>query len=349
MTAPEPAHGDAALGAEYDVLLLDLDGTVYRGAEAIPGVGEALAACRARNLFVTNNASRSPEDVAAHLTRLGVPADADAVVTSAQAGARLVAGMVPPGAPVLVVGADALADEAAARGLRPVRRYEPGIAAVVQGFSRDVAWADLAEAALALRAGARWVATNVDSTLPDERGLLPGNGSLVAALATATGLRPEVAGKPARPIMDDAVRRSGARRPLVVGDRLDTDIAGACAAGLDSLLVLTGVSTAAEVIRAAPTERPRYISASLAALGEPAERSRVAAADGWTASIDGRVLRLSAPGHVAASAAGPPDPSGPAAMAGLRAAAAAAWPSGFDGRLAGTDPVSDALAARWNG
>src|SRR5699024_10633630 len=195
------AGASAAALAETYGLLLDLDGTVYRGAELIDGAAAALDGTAARRLFVTNNASRTPGEVAERLNRMGILAAPDEIVTSAQAGARLVASHVEPGARVLVVGSGALADEVEGRGLTPVRTCIGEVAAVVQGFARTVAWADLAEAALAIRAGARWVATNVDSTLPDERGLLPGNGSLVAALTTATGVTPAVAGKPARPIM----------------------------------------------------------------------------------------------------------------------------------------------------
>nr|WP_307810987.1 HAD-IIA family hydrolase [Tomitella cavernea] len=355
---PDPARPRTmALSEAYDLLLLDLDGTVYRGAEPIDGADAALAASPARHIFVTNNASRSPADVAEHLNALRIRAQDRDVVTSAQAGARLVASRIEVGAQVLVVGADALAEEVRGQGLRPVRAYSESVAAVVQGFARSVAWADLAEAALAVRNGAWWVATNVDSTLPDERGLLPGNGSLVAALATATGATPTVAGKPGRPIMDDAVRQGGAQRPLVVGDRLDTDIAGACAAGLDSLLVLTGVSTAAETIRAKAGMRPTYVAASLGALSLSADACAVGAQPGWRVEVDGDTMRVGVD-RAAQGVAGSAEPlvdggSGPGAlsetaMRGLRAVAAAAWRDDFQGRIIGTDPWTRALARGWN-
>ncbi|MCB0945446.1 MAG: HAD hydrolase-like protein, partial [Mycobacterium sp.] len=160
------------------------------------------------------------------------------------------------GSAVLVVGTDALGDEIAAVGLRPVRLASEEPAAVVQGHSTETCWANLAEAALAIRAGALWVAANVDKTLPTERGLLPGNGAMVAALRTATEAEPQVAGKPAPTLMSDALARGDFHAPLVVGDRLDTDIAGANAADLPSLMVLTGVSTAVEAVHARPEERP---------------------------------------------------------------------------------------------
>lgn len=335
---------DSLLSEEYDVLLIDLDGTVYRGANVIPGARDALANADATQYFVTNNASRSPEAVAAHLLALGIEVTPDAVVTSAQAGARLVAGTVPEGGRVLVVGASALEDEVRSTGLTPVRDFEPGVAAVVQGFAPEVGWRDLAEAALAIRAGGWWVATNVDTTLPSERGLLPGNGSLVAALATATGAQPSVAGKPCRPIMDDAVRISGASRPLVVGDRLDTDIAGACAAELDSLLVLTGVSTAAEMIRADAGSRPTHVAADLAGLAAPAAVTVVGPQDGWSATVDGETMYISCDAADDCAA----DVDGTLTMAGLRAVAAAAWERDFDGEIVGTDSITARLAAAWN-
>ncbi|GGP63988.1 HAD-IIA family hydrolase [Saccharothrix coeruleofusca] len=260
--------GETVLLARYDALLLDLDGTVYRGREAVPGAVAAVAAARERGTgirFVTNNASRSPREVAEHLTELGFDAALDEVSTSAQAAATMLVDLVPEGSPVLVLGTDALAEEVRLRGFSPTREAA-GAVAVVQGLSQDLGWRELAEACVAVRAGARWVACNVDATLPTERGLLPGNGALVAALRTATGVEPLVAGKPATPLLEQAAKSLGAQRPLVVGDRLDTDIAGAVNAGMDSLLVLTGVSTEAEA-RALPEERrPTYVAADLSVL-----------------------------------------------------------------------------------
>jgi HAD superfamily hydrolase (TIGR01457 family) len=257
-----------ALLNRYDALLLDLDGTVYRGREAVPGAVEAVASARGRGVgirFVTNNASRSPLDVAHHLTELGFGAALDEVSTSAQAGAEMLLDLVPEGSTVLVLGTDALMEEVRVRGFRPTREAH-GAKAVVQGLSPDLSWRDLAEAAVAIRGRAVWVACNVDATLPTERGLLPGNGSLVAAVRTATGQEPLVAGKPATPLLEQAAKSLGAQRPLVVGDRLDTDILGAVHAGMDSLLVLTGVSTA-EDVEALPRElRPTYVAADLTVL-----------------------------------------------------------------------------------
>ncbi|WP_344073368.1 HAD-IIA family hydrolase, partial [Prauserella alba] len=254
-----------------DALLFDLDGTVYRGGEPVPGAAEAVAWARGRGTpvrFVTNNASKAPDAVVQHLANVGVPADDGEVSTSAQAGVRLLADRLPAGASALVVGTEALADQVAAAGLKPVRTADDSVAGVVQGHSPDTAWPVLAEACLAIRAGAVWVACNEDATLPAERGLLPGNGAMVAALRAATGAAPLVAGKPETPLLRLAADSAGSTRPLVVGDRLDTDIAGAVAAGMASLAVLTGVVTPAALLTAGPAERPGYLAADLAALDE---------------------------------------------------------------------------------
>jgi glycerol 3-phosphatase-2 len=258
--------------AQYDVALLDLDGVVYTGKVAVPGAVRALADARTAGLrlaFVTNNASRSPSAVAAHLSGLGVPATAADVVTSAQAAATLIADRVPPGSAVLVAGAVALRLALRARGLRPVSTAADKPVAVVQGYSPDMNYGLLAEAGVAVRDGALFVATNTDATLPSPRGPQPGNGSLVQVIVTATGTKPLVAGKPEPPLHAEAVARTGATRPLVVGDRLDTDIEGAARGGADSLLVLTGVSTALDVVLAPPLQRPTYIAADLGGLLEP--------------------------------------------------------------------------------
>lgn len=320
----------------YDALLLDLDGTVYQGAEEISGAKEALARCTARQLFVTNNASRGPDEVADHLNELGIAATPDAVVTSAQVAARLVATHVSPGAKVLVVGAEALAAEVRNVGLIPVWSFDDEPAAVVQGFSPDLCWSHLAEGALAIRAGAAWVASNVDATLPSERGLLPGNGSLVAVLQTATGRNPIVAGKPARPIMDDARRVSAAQNPLVVGDRLDTDIAGANAAGLDSLLVLTGVSGALDVILADLAHRPTYVSADLEGLHRAREEVRFGPRAAWSAEVVSADLVVRCA-----------DVS-PNWLDGLRAVAPIAWAAGGVQTVSAGDSASAPIVAAWH-
>jgi glycerol 3-phosphatase-2 len=319
----------------YDVALLDLDGVVYLSGAAVPGAPQALAEARRRGMrlaFVTNNASRSPSAIAAQLGGLGVPAAPAEVVTSAQAAAHLIADRLPAGAPVLVVGGIGLRIALHERGLRPVSTAAERPAAVVQGYGPDVGYPLLAEAGLAVRAGAWYVASNVDATLPTARGILPGNGSLVQVIVTATGRRPVVAGKPEPPLHAEAVARTGARRPLVVGDRLDTDIEGAVRAGADSMLVLTGVTRPADAVLAPPHRRPAYLAHDLAGLLAP--HPEVTATEGgfrcggWTARLtpgtdeapggDGAPGCGGTPGRLQLTGTG-------TSIDGLRALCAAAW------------------------
>ena len=321
-----PRAAGRPLTEAYDVALLDLDGVVYMGGAAVAGATAALTEARQRGMrlaFVTNNASRTPSAIAAQLSRLGVPADAAEVVTSAQAAARLLAERLPAGAPVLVVGGMGLRIAVRERGLRPVSTALDRPAAVVQGYAPDIGYPLLAEGGLAVRAGAWFVASNADLTLPTPRGLQPGNGSLVQVIATATGQQPVVAGKPEPPLHAEAVARTGAARPLVVGDRLDTDIEGAVRVGADSLLVLTGVTRPADAVLAPEHQRPSYLADDLSGLLEPHPPVTVAGSEfrcrGWTArrvtvmaSHDGQASRLEIDGEGAA-------------IDGLRALCAAAW------------------------
>lgn len=329
------------LAESYDVALFDLDGVLYLGSQAAPHAAGAVRRSRAAGLraaYVTNNASRTPAAVAEHLTELGIPADADDVVTSGQAAARLVADRVPAGSAVLVLGTEALAQQARGHGLRPVRSVEQagdgGPAAVLQGLAPETGWHDLAEACLALRAGALWVAGNLDATLPTARGPLPGNGAMVAALRAATGLEPIVAGKPEPGLHAEAVRRTGARRPLVVGDRLDTDILGAVRVGADCLLVLTGVVDLTSLLTAPPDRRPTFVAADLRALLHPQPPVELdgdaARCGGATAQRSGDVVLLRPGSDSGVSGCGVPGCAVPqdrvaADVAALRAAVALAW------------------------
>lgn len=257
------------LVAGHDAVLLDLDGVVYVGDEAVAGAVEGVAAIRRLGCsvaFVTNNAARAPDAVARHLTELGVAAEPDDVVTSAQAAAALLRSTLDEGSAVLTVGADGLRTALLERGLRAVAVVADEPVAVVQGFSPDTNWHMLMEACVAVRSGLPWVATNLDTTLPTPRGPAPGNGAFVDVVRRTTGVDPRVAGKPFRPLMDEAVSRTGSSRGLVVGDRLDTDVAGARAAGLPSLLVLTGVSGVADLLSAPSALRPDYVAADLGGL-----------------------------------------------------------------------------------
>ncbi len=259
-----------ALVDPYDLVILDLDGVVVLGDRPVPGAPEALRRLRATGKavrFATNNASRTAAEVAALLETVGVQANPREVVTSAGAAAAVLAERFVPGSAVLIVGAPALREEIAAVGLRPVSKADTAPVAVVQGYGPNVGWADLAEACVAVRAGAQWVATNTDRTLPTPRGPLPGNGALVAALATALDRQPDlVVGKPQPGLFLATAKEAGATSTLIVGDRLDTDIAGAHRAGMDSLLVLTGVSTAAEAAAAPPGQAPTYVATDLSEL-----------------------------------------------------------------------------------
>lgn len=328
MSSAEPV-GPATLAQRHDCLLVDLDGTVYRGDEPTGGAVQALARVRARTLFVTNNASRRADDVAAHLNRLGFCTVGGDVVTSAQTVAQLLAAQLPGGSRVLVVGTEALAGEIAAVGLRPVRRCGDEPVAVVQGHSPETGWADLAEAALAIRAGALWMATNIDRTLPSERGLLPGNGAMVAALRTATDAAPRIAGKPSPALMEAALARGDFRAPLVIGDRLDTDIAGAAAAGLPSLLVLTGVNSAWDAVTAPPGQRPTYLGRDLRALHDSPDQLAIAPQPQWRVRVRGRAVTVG-------SGAGTADGDG---LSVVRAVADAVWRAEPDG-AAGAGPAA---------
>jgi hypothetical protein len=328
------------LAQQHDCLLLDLDGTVFRGHAPTLGAVETLAGIECRALFVTNNASRSAGEVAAHLCELGFAASVDDVVTSAQSAARMLAARLPAGAKVLVVGTDALAAEVEANGLAPVRLFADDPVAVVQGLSMSIGWSDLAEAALAIRSGAQWVTANLDVTLPTERGLLPGNGSFVAALRAATDAEPLVAGKPAPALMQDALARGDFRTPLVVGDRLDTDIAGANAAGLPSLMVLSGVNIARDAVFAVADHRPTYIGEDLRALNVDADSLRIGAQQDWRTEVGSGVVTVTATGE------------GPSAddLSVVRATARAVWDAGYGGVApvirAGDDTARAALD-RW--
>jgi glycerol 3-phosphatase-2 len=316
-TASAPRGSADPLDTAYDVALLDLDGTVYLSGAAIPGAPEALRKADAAGMrlaYVTNNAFRTPAAIAELLTGFGVPATPSDVVTSAQAAARLLAERLPAGAPVLVVGGNGLRTALRERGLRPVTNAAVHPQAVVQGYSPDVDYSLLAEGGIAVAAGALFVASNADLTLPSSRGNQPGNGSFMQVIATATGVKPLVAGKPEPPLHNESVLRTGAKHPLVVGDRLDTDIESAVRVDADSLLVLTGVTSPAEAVLAPPEQRPTYVAEDLSGLLEPHPTVTIDDGEfgcvGWTARLNGNQLELTGDGR---------------RIDGLRALCAAAW------------------------
>jgi len=327
------------LAQQHDCLLLDLDGTVFRGHEPTTGAVDTLSAVPSRILFVTNNASRDAGQVAEHLRDIGFTAAPDDVVTSAQSAARLLADQLPGGARVLIVGTEALADEVRGVGLQAVRAFADEPAAVVQGHSPETGWLVLSEAALAIRAGALWVAANVDKTLPSERGLLPGNGSMVAALRAATDQEPQVAGKPSPVLMKDALSRGEFHSPLVVGDRLDTDIAGANATDLPSLMVLSGVNDAADAIFAEAGQRPVFLGEDLRTLSVDADTVRVAPQPGWHVEVERDRIAVRSAGADTGDA-----------LSIVRALAAAVWADDHPGRrpIVAVDEPARQAAARWS-
>ncbi|MFF4602153.1 HAD-IIA family hydrolase [Streptomyces sp. NPDC001339] len=324
----------SALSEAYDTALLDLDGVVYAGGQAIAHAVESLTAARGGGMhlaYVTNNAARTPLTVADQLTGLGLPTGPDDVITSAQAVARLISEQVPAGARVLAVGGEGLVVALRERGLQPVFSADDDPAAVVQGFDPTLDWGRLAEAAYAVQRGVPWFASNTDLTIPRERGIAPGNGALVEVVRTAAGGAPQVAGKPRPPMHRETVLRTGAQRPLVVGDRLDTDIEGAYHGEVDALLVLTGVATAAELLAAPPQHRPAYVDADLRGLLVPqpgvTEDGDGFRCGGWRAALAGDTFTVAGEG---------------APLDGLRALCAAAWTAAGNGRC--TADAGKALA-----
>jgi glycerol 3-phosphatase-2 len=312
--------GPDSPAARHDLIIFDLDGVVFLGHDPIDGAVESINALidgGTAVAYATNNASRRAAEVADLLVSLGIRARADEVITSAQASATVLADRLEGGDRVLIVGGQALRDEVADAGLTPVFGAGDKPRAVVQGYAPDVGWKQLAEATVAVREGATWIATNADRTLPSPRGELPGNGSLVAALATALDRQPDlVVGKPAPTLFVTAARKIDAKRPLVVGDRLDTDIAGAVQAGMDSLLVLTGVATASDLLVASPEQRPTWVAADLRGLRDGAVTVPDADPDGRSATGGWSVRRAEAGLEL--------DGAG-TAVAALAALAAACW------------------------
>lgn len=298
--------GGERLVDRYDLAMLDLDGVVYVGDHAVDGAARHLAEVRAGGMhvaFVTNNASRTPAAVADKLTRLGVEAAAGDVVTSAQAAARLLSDRFGAGAAVAVLGAEGLREAVREAGLEPTGVSDPTAEAVVSGFGPDVVWHEVMQVAVRVREGLPWVASNADLTFPSHLGLAPGHGALVRLLATFAGIEPTVAGKPRRPLLDETVRRVGGHRPLMVGDRLDTDIEGAHEAGVDSLLVLTGVTGLADLVAAPEHHRPTYLAPDLAGLLTAHEAPRSGPdgwrAGGWTARVASGALAVVGDGEPA--------------------------------------------------
>jgi glycerol 3-phosphatase-2 len=294
---------DRPLCEAYDLALLDLDGVVYVGGDAVRGAPEHLGRAGGAGMrlaFITNNAARPPARVAEHLRDLGVAAAPQDVVTSAQAAARVLAERLGAGARVVLLGGDGLREALEQEGLVPVPVSDEDAAAVVSGYGPDVRWGDIMRATVRIRDGLFWVASNTDRSIPTPYGVAPGHGVLVDTIRSFSGVEPVVAGKPQRPLLDETIRRVGGERPLMVGDRLDTDIEGARNAGLDSLLVLTGVTGLAELVSARPQERPSYISVDLGGLLEahraPVHEDGAVVLGGWRATVESGRLVVSGEG-----------------------------------------------------
>ena len=269
LTTKGEAQG--VLASNYDSLLLDLDGVVYQGSEAVVNAVESISRAADSGIqigYLTNNSARRPETIAEQLVDLGISATPDQIVGSASAGVMLLANKITAGSKVLVVGGDGLRHAVTEYGFEAVDHASQLPAAVIQGFSPDVSWRELAQASFAIQGGAIWIATNQDWTIPVEQGIAPGNGTLVGAVHTAVGILPEIAGKPFRPIFDQALRQLDIRQPLMVGDRLDTDIRGANTASFDSAVVMTGIVTRKELLAAGPEDRPKFILQDLTGLFE---------------------------------------------------------------------------------
>ena len=267
-----------------DVALFDLDGVLYLGPDAVAGAPEGVAAVHGRGvrtLYVTNNAAPTERAIAERLSTLGFPVALEDVVTSPQATEEVLRDRLPAGARVLVVGTSNLVDHVLAAGMVPVATSDAAPDAVVMGYDPHLAWADLDEASLAIQRGALWFATNPDLTRPTNRGIVPGLGAMLHAVSLATERSPDVVvGKPHRPLMDEALRRSGGGRAVFVGDRIDTDMLGAHAVGIDSFLVFTGSSGVRHLLEAAPEGRPTAIGWDVGSLLEPPRSA--ASVDGLT-------------------------------------------------------------------
>jgi glycerol 3-phosphatase-2 len=286
----------------HDLVMFDLDGVVYIESAAVPGAPDQLARLRsgsAKLAFITNNASRTPEAVSEKLAGIGVEADPHEVVTSAQAAAHLLVDRHGEGAVIACLGADGLEEALKEAGLVPAAVADPRAVGLATGYGPDVVWRDVMRAAVRIRDGLPWVASNTDLSLPTQFGPAPGHGVMVGMLERFSGVKAEVAGKPQRPLLDETIRRMGGSSPLMVGDRLDTDIAGAHNIDIDSLLVMTGVTGLRELASAGPALRPTYVSVDLEGLfathPAPEQDGTSWRCGGWRATVDDG--RLEVTGH----------------------------------------------------
>jgi glycerol-1-phosphatase len=293
------------LAEAYDLVMFDLDGVVYIESAAVPGAPDQLARLRdgsAQLAFITNNASRPPEAVVEKLAGIGVDADPHEVVTSAQAAAHLLVERHGKSAMIAYLGAAGLEEALRDVGLEPVAVDDSRAVALVTGYGPDVVWRDVMRAAVRVRDGLPWVASNTDLSLPTKFGQAPGHGVMVDMLERFSGVDAVVAGKPQRPLIDETIRRMGGDKPLMVGDRLDTDIEGAHNVGIDSLLVMTGVTGLKELAGAGPVLRPTYLAVDLEGLfvphPAPDRDGATWRCGGWQATVPEGHLEVSGDGDV---------------------------------------------------
>ena len=289
-----------ALYTNFDAALLDLDGTAYSGKLPIEHAATAAEEAREAGLkigFVTNNASRTPLTVAEQLKELGFKAEPKDIMTSAMDVIAVMSEHLDEGASVYVVGGEGLRQALREAGYVLVDSADEEPGAVVQGFDASVTWTQLTEAAFALQRGAQYFATNLDATLPQERGFALGNGALVRAVSYATRKRPVAAGKPEPGIYQRAAELLDSENPIAVGDRLETDILGAVAAGIPALHVLTGVHDARAVICAPRGQRPSYLAMDMRGLLEEHPSPKHHADGTWTCGVS-QVARLRRDGHL---------------------------------------------------
>ncbi len=256
-------------GAPIDCVLFDLDGVVYRGTEPVPGAVEGIGFLRERSIplsFVTNNAARTPETVAERISSLGISTTIAEVTTSAMVLAARLAEKYGTRALIYLIGAAGLATALESEGLRTTRRLDDGPVAIAQGLDPEIDYATIVGACDAVRSGLDWWASNPDYSMPGPTGQVPGNGAFVEMISRLTGERPTIVGKPSPHMLEHAASRLGATRPLMVGDRLDTDIEGGNAAGYETALVLTGVHDIHDALQAPAGLRPSYVLPSLRGL-----------------------------------------------------------------------------------
>jgi HAD superfamily hydrolase (TIGR01457 family) len=279
----------APLADRYDALLLDLDGVVYRGDQPIPAAAAALPEVRRRGvriLFVTNNSARTPGQVAQKLNAMGIEAAAEEVLTSAVATAALLRREGGARRSAFVIGERGIREALEQAGIRLLEGEPDRADLVVVGWDPGVDYGKLRTASLLVERGARLIATNADASYPAPDGLWPGAGAILAAVTTTTGAEPLVVGKPGRPMFEAAAEATGAASPLMVGDRLETDVGGAIAMGWDSLLVLSGAARPEDLLRSPVL--PTYVATDLSGLLRdlPAARIRGATERDLPALVD---------------------------------------------------------------